>query len=171
MHVLPISSDAVLFSDARWQAWKHDHSVENNSGWNRASSKLVLGGWETYIVVCGPQSYKGLGYIHWPAKQRIRCHGNTYTNTHCENFLTEHLPERLCPLNFRGSLFIQKTKCAVWSLKCPPNLCLKKPWFLERVKLMLPPFSKPQTPFLVYVFDCFWHKKWFQHSFEYPGQA
>ena len=60
MHVLPISSDAVLFSDARWQAWKHDHSVENNSGWNRASSKLVLGGWETYCSL-------------WPSElQRLR---------------------------------------------------------------------------------------------------
>lgn len=95
--------------------WKHDHSVESNSGWNRASSKLVLGGWETYIVACGPQSYKGLGYIHWPAKQRIRCHGNTYPNTHCESFLTEHLPEfqKIVSLEFPGQFVHTKKKLNV----------------------------------------------------------
>ena len=91
--------------------WKHDHSVESNAGWNRASSKLVLGGWETYIVACSPQSYKGLGYIHWPAKQRIRCHGNTFTNTHCESFLTEHLPafQKVVSLEFPGQFVHTKS--------------------------------------------------------------
>ena len=152
--------------------WKHDHSVESNFGWNRASSKLVLGGWETYIVACGPQSYKGLGYnysLACKAKDSLPWeYLYKYTLWKLSNRASASIPKGCVP-------WISGAVCSYKKL----NVQFEEPAQSLFQEAMISWKGKTNVATIFQAANaipsiCFWlflAKKWFQHSFEYPGQA